>query len=189
MPACPNVRTKQEEQGFKLIAVPTPRIEQKQALRIAGVNATLGAHAQAAFQRIPQAWQLLAQQIPTMPAKTNAASPFPIKRGEERFTTYQVCFGNRAAKSFNFMPGLEVTDFKSIKPGFTGITLPARKYVVFSFEGRREDIGNLRYSISKLYWRRSKYKISDAPNLAVYPPDDDPNSDMVKMEFWVAIQP
>ncbi len=187
--SCPDANRPEEEAGFKVIEVPEPRIERKGELRIAGVNASILAHKEKFFERIPQAWALLSQQLPQVENKTNTLSPFSATAEQGGYATYEICFGGRSNRSFNFMPGVQVSDLESLRPGFTGIRLPPRNYAVFTFDGLREDIGNFRYSLTKVYWKKSKYRRIAAPNIAVYPPSDDPSSEKVKMELWVAVAP
>jgi predicted transcriptional regulator YdeE len=187
--SCPDANTPEEERGFRIIKVQKPRIQRKNELRIAGVNAFILEHNAVSFERIPEAYSVLLQQFPRIEGKTNVMSPFTNGAAKTRFSIYEVCFGNSSGGGFNYMPGVQVKDLKALKPGMTGITLPPRTYAVFSFEGLREDIGNFRYSLTKVYWKSSKYTRIQAPNIAVFPPDDDQSSAKVKMEMWVAIKP
>ncbi|MEF2279917.1 GyrI-like domain-containing protein [Deinococcus sp. YIM 134068] len=184
---CPDA-TPEEEKLFRLIPVPTPRIETKGRLQLVGINAHLAAHQQADFAKIPQAWSLLSSRMVQLEGKTNRSSAFTNVGAPNRFSGYEVCFG-AGGGNFYFMPAVEVSTTRFVPPGMTVLVLPPQRYAVFSFSGQRADIGNLRYSIAKTFWKTSKYVRADAPNITVYPPGDTGRSETVELQFWIPIKP
>jgi predicted transcriptional regulator YdeE len=175
-----------EEAGiFKKVKVPEPRIDQRGDFAVEGSDANLQGHKVQTFELIPKAWQQLNQAIPQMQDAVRPATPM-ADGTKAPPATYALCWGGDPA-SFHFMPGVEVSEVRTLMSGFSGVVVPANRYAVFTYSGPVTGTGDFRWSVGE-YMKASTLKRKNDPNFEVYQPGDDPMASNISMEFWVPIE-
>jgi len=150
-----------------------PNIEMGRALLIAG----LGKHY--TFETsttIPALWQKFQNYLGKIPKQVPAKG-----------VTYGVCH-NMGKDGFDYIAGVEVSDFSGLSPAFARLSIPAQRYAVFT---HKEHISTMR-AVTMTIWKKwlpeSKYKAANAPNFERYGQEFDGRTGNGGFQIWIPIE-
>jgi AraC family transcriptional regulator len=149
-----------------------PRFETGKAFLVAGVGERFN-HDNGAG--IPGLWQRFHQSVDRIPGRIGAVA-------------YGVCCNGDDAGNFDYIAGVEVTDFSDLPREFSRVRIPEQKYAVFT---HREHISTIRRSVSTIWnhWLpTSGFKVADAPNFERYDETFDPLTGNGGLEIWVPVR-
>jgi len=159
------------DQSF-LSALEPPRFETSRPLLIAGLGERYTCETSAA---IPMQWQRFGPYIGNIPGETGDVA-------------YGVCANADDAGNFDYVAGVEVTDFSDLPRELSRVRIPAQKYAVFA---HLEHISTIRRTVNTI-WNKwlpaSGHEIADAPEFERYGPEFDPRSGNGGLEIWVPIK-
>ncbi|BCG89121.1 AraC family transcriptional regulator [Mesorhizobium sp. 113-3-9] len=159
------------DQSF-LSALEPSRFETSRPLLIAGLGERYTCETSAA---IPMQWQRFGPYIGNIPGETGDVA-------------YGVCANGDDAGNFDYVAGVEVTDFSDLPRELSRVRIPAQKYAVFA---HREHISTIRRTVNTI-WNKwlpaSGHEIADAPEFERYGPEFDPRSGNGGLEIWVPIK-
>jgi AraC family transcriptional regulator len=149
-----------------------PRFETCKPLLVAGVGDRFN-HVNGAG--IPGLWQRFHQTVDDIPGRIGAVA-------------YGVCCNGDDAGNFDYIAGVEVSDFSDLPSAFMRVRIPAQKYAVFA---HREHVSTIRRTVNTI-WNRwlpaSGFRVADAPNFERYGESFDPSTGNGGFEIWVPIR-
>jgi AraC family transcriptional regulator len=149
-----------------------PRFVTLKPLLIAGVGERYTCEGSAA---IPGQWQRFHQSVADIPGRVGQVA-------------YGVCCNGDDAGNFDYIAGVEVTDFSDLPREFSRVRIPEQKYAVFT---HREHISTIRRTINTI-WNQwlpaSGLKAADAPNFERYDEKFDPQTGSGGLEIWVPVK-
>jgi AraC family transcriptional regulator len=108
--------------------------------------------------------------------------------GQVGRTTFGVSCNGDDEGNFDYVAGVEVTDFSDLPAGFARVRIAAHKYAVFS---HREHISTIRRTINTIWSRwlpASGHEAADAPSFECFGEEFDPDTGMGGFEIWIAIR-
>jgi AraC family transcriptional regulator len=149
-----------------------PRFEITKPLLIAGIGERYN-HDNAAG--IPGQWQRFHQ----------AAGDIPHRVGK---VAYGVCCNGDDAGNFDYIAGVEVSDFTDLPRPFFRVRIPEARFAVFT---DREHISTIRGTVNTIWnhWLpASGLKVADVPNFERYDENFDPVTGNGGFEIWVPVQ-
>jgi AraC family transcriptional regulator len=149
-----------------------PRFETSKPLLVAGIGDRFS-HENGAG--IPGLWQRFHQTVADLPGRVGQVA-------------YGVCCNGDDAGNFDYIAGVEVTDFSGLPREFMRVRIPAQKYAVFT---HHEHISTIRRTINAIWnhWLpASGFQVADAPNFERYDENFDPNTGNGGFEIWVPIK-
>jgi AraC family transcriptional regulator len=153
------------------IKIEPARFENGEPMLIAGLGQRYTAESSKA---IPAQWQRFAPHIGHVAHQIGK-------------TTYGVICNGDDKGNFDYVCGVQVSDFADLRKDFTQLRLKAQRYAVFA---HRDNISTLRRTIGSI-WREwlpeSKYKTADAPNFERYGPEFDPRTGNGGLEIWIPV--
>jgi AraC family transcriptional regulator len=155
-----------------LVELEAPRLEDGRALLIAGLG---GRYTFETNEGIPAQWQRFGPYIGTIP-------------GQVGWTTYGVCCNTDDAGSFEYICGVEVSDFSDLPEELSRIRLPAQRYAVFSHRGHISTIRSTVYTIWNKWLPESGLAVADAPDFERYDDRFDPKSGSGVVEIWIPMK-
>jgi len=159
------------DQSF-LTSLEPPRFETSRPFLIAGLGERYSCETSAA---IPMQWQRFGPFIGNIPGETGDVA-------------YGVCVNGDDAGNFDYIAGVEVTDFSDLPREFSRVRIPAQKYAVFS---HREHISTIRRTVNTI-WNKwlpaSGHEIADAPEFERYGSEFDPRSGNGGLEIWIPVK-
>jgi AraC family transcriptional regulator len=149
-----------------------PRFVTLKPLLIAGVGERYNCEGSAA---IPGQWQRFHQSVAGIPGRVGQVA-------------YGVCCNGDDAGNFDYIAGVEVTDFSDLPKEFSRVRIPEQKYAVFT---HGEHISTIRRTINTI-WNQwlpaSGLKAADAPNFERYDEKFDPQTGDGGLEIWVPVK-
>ncbi len=149
-----------------------PRFETTKPLLIAGISERYN-HENGAG--IPGQWQRFNQSVENIPSRIGKVA-------------YGVCCNGDDAGNFDYIAGVEVSDFSDLPREFASVRIPEQKYAVFT---HREHISTIRRTINTI-WNQwlpaSGLKAADAPNFERYDEKFDPLTGNGGLEIWVPVK-
>jgi AraC family transcriptional regulator len=149
-----------------------PRFETTKPLLIAGLSERYN-HENGAG--IPGQWQRFNQSVENIPSRIGKVA-------------YGVCCNGDDAGNFDYIAGVEVSDFSDLPREFASVRIPEQKYAVFT---HREHISTIRRTINTI-WNQwlpaSGLKAADAPNFERYDEKFDPLTGNGGLEIWVPVK-
>ncbi len=149
-----------------------PRFETTKPLLIAGISERYN-HDNGAG--IPGQWQRFNQSVENIPSRIGKVA-------------YGVCCNGDDAGNFDYIAGVEVSDFSDLPREFASVRIPEQKYAVFT---HREHISTIRRTINTI-WNQwlpaSGLKAADAPNFERYDEKFDPLTGNGGLEIWVPVK-
>jgi AraC family transcriptional regulator len=101
---------------------------------------------------------------------------------------YGVCCNGDDAGNFDYIAGVEVTDFSDLPREFSRVRIPEQKYAVFTHS---EHISTIRRTVNTIWnhWLPiSGMKAADAPNFERYDEKFDPLSGDGGLEIWIPVK-
>jgi AraC family transcriptional regulator len=149
-----------------------PRFETSKPLLVAGLGERYN-HENGAG--IPGQWQRFHQSVAHIPGRIGPVA-------------YGVCCNGDDAGNFDYIAGVEVSDFSDLPREFSSVRFPEQKYAVFT---HRDHISTIRRTISTIWnhWLpASGLKAADAPNFERYDVSFDPLTGNGGLEIWVPVR-
>jgi AraC family transcriptional regulator len=149
-----------------------PRFETGKPLLVAGIGERYSCESGAA---IPGQWQRFHQSVDHIPGRIGKVA-------------YGVCCNGDDAGNFDYIAGVEVSDFSDLPREFNRVRIPAQKYAVFSHS---EHISTIRRTINTIWnhWLpASGLKAADAPSFERYDVSFDPLTGNGGLEIWIPVK-
>ena len=149
-----------------------PRFETGKPLLVAGIGERYSCESGAA---IPGQWQRFHQSVDHIPGRIGKVA-------------YGVCCNGDDSGNFDYIAGVEVSDFSDLPREFSSIRIPVQKYAVFT---HRDHISTIRRTINTIWnhWLpASGLKAADAPNFERYDENFDPLTGNGGLEIWVPVR-
>ena len=150
----------------------TPRFETGKPLLVAGLGERYNFESGAA---IPGQWQRFGQAVSGIPARVGQVS-------------YGVCCNGDDAGNFDYIAGVEVSDFSDLPREFAKVRIPEQRYAVFT---HKDHISTIRRTITTIWnaWLpASGLKAADAPNFERYGENFDPVTGNGGIEIWIPVR-
>jgi AraC family transcriptional regulator len=149
-----------------------PRFETAKAFLVAGIGDRFS-HENGAG--IPGLWQRFHQSVADIPGRIGQVA-------------YGVCCNGDDAGNFDYIAGVEVTDYSDLPREFSKVRIPEQRYAVFT---HREHVSTIRRTVNTIWnhWLpASGLKIADAPNFERYGTNFDPLTGNGGFEIWVPVR-
>ena len=149
-----------------------PRFETGKALLVAGIGERYTCEGSAA---IPGQWQRFHQSVDNIPARIGKVA-------------YGVCCNGDDSGNFDYIAGVEVSDFSDLPREFARVRIPEAKYAVFT---HAEHISTIRRTVNTIWnhWLpASGVKAADAPSFERYDENFDPLSGNGGLEIWIPVR-
>jgi AraC family transcriptional regulator len=155
-----------------LDTLPSPRFETGKPLLVAGIGERYTCESSAA---IPNQWQRFHQSVANTPGRIGQVA-------------YGVCCNGDDAGNFDYIAGVEVTDFSDLPREFSRVRIPEQRYAVFTHS---EHISTIRRTINTI-WNQwlpaSGLQAADAPNFERYDEKFDPMTGNGGLEIWIPVR-
>jgi AraC family transcriptional regulator len=149
-----------------------PRFETSRPLLVAGVGERYN-HENGAG--IPSQWQRFQQAVDDIPGRIGKVA-------------YGVCCNGDDAGNFDYIAGVEVSDFSDLPRPFFRVRIPEHRYAVFT---HRDHVSTIRRTINTI-WNQwlpaSGLKVADAPVFERYDESFDPLTGNGGLEIWVPVR-
>ncbi len=150
----------------------TPRFEISRPLLVAGVGERYN-HENGAG--IPSQWQRFHQSVDDISGRIGKVA-------------YGVCCNGDDAGNFDYIAGVEVSDFSDLPRPFFRVRIPEQRYAVFT---HRDHISTVRSTVNTI-WNQwlpaSGLTVADAPNFERYDENFDPLTGNGGFEIWVPVR-
>jgi AraC family transcriptional regulator len=149
-----------------------PRFQIGKAFLVAGVGERYTCDSSAA---IPGQWQRFHQTVENIPSRVGKVA-------------YGVCCNGDDAGNFDYIAGVEVSDFSDLPREFSRVRIPEQRYAVFT---HRDHISTVRRTINTIWnhWLpASGLKAADAPNFERYDENFDPVTGNGGLEIWLPVK-
>jgi AraC family transcriptional regulator len=149
-----------------------PRFVTGKPLLIAGLGERYSCESGAA---IPGQWQRFHHQVQNIPGRIGPVA-------------YGVCCNGDDAGNFDYIAGVEVSDFSDLPREFSRVRIPEQKYAVFA---HHDHVSTIRRTITTIWnqWLPSSgLKAADAPNFERYDENFDPLTGNGGFEIWVPVR-
>ena len=149
-----------------------PHFQTGKSLLVAGIGERYNCESSAG---IPGHWQRFHQSVENIPGRIGHVA-------------YGVCCNGDDAGNFDYITGVEVSDFSDLPREFASVRIPGQKYAVFT---HRDHISTIRRTINTI-WNQwlpaSGLKAADAPNFERYDENFDPLTGNGGLEIWVPVR-
>jgi AraC family transcriptional regulator len=149
-----------------------PRFETGKPLLVAGVGERYNCEGAAA---IPGQWQRFHQCVENIPDRIGKVA-------------YGVCCNGDDSGNFDYIAGVEVSDFSDLPREFSRVRIPEQRYAVFTHS---DHISTIRRTVNTIWnhWLpASGMKAADAPNFERYDKKFDPLTGNGGLEIWVPVK-
>lgn len=156
-----------------LVELETPRTEAGRVLRVAGLA---GRYTFETNEGIPAQWQRFAPRFGNIP-------------GQVGWNSYGICCNGDGEGGFDYVCGVEVSDFSDVPEELSRVCLAARPYLVFTHRGHISTFRNTVYTIWNKYVPESGIEVADAPDFELYDERFDPRSGSGAVEIWIPVKP
>jgi AraC family transcriptional regulator len=150
-----------------------PRFETSKPLLVAGLSERINHENNGAG--IPNQWHRFHQSVDDIPGRIGKVA-------------YGVCCNGDDSGNFDYIAGVEVTDFSDLPREFSRVRIPEQKYAVFTHS---EHISTIRRTINTIWnhWLpMSGMKAADAPNFERYDEKFDPMTGNGGLEIWIPVR-
>jgi AraC family transcriptional regulator len=151
-----------------------PRFETGKAMLVAGVGERYN-HANGGTAAIPGQWQRYHQKVDEIPDRVGNVA-------------YGVCCNGDDSGNFDYIAGVEVSDFSNLPREFSRVRIPEQKYAVFTHS---EHISTIRRTVNTIWnhWLpESGLCVADAPNFERYDEKFDPATGNGGLEIWIPVK-
>jgi AraC family transcriptional regulator len=149
-----------------------PRFETAKAFLVAGVGERIACDNGAI---IPSLWHRFHQEVADIPARIGNVA-------------YGVCCNGDDAGNFDYIAGVEVSDFSDLPRRYGRIRIPEQRYAVFT---HTDHVASIRRTVNTI-WNQwlpaSGLKAADAPNFERYDERFDPATGNGGFEIWVPVR-
>jgi AraC family transcriptional regulator len=152
--------------------LPPPRFETSHPLLVAGLGERYTWESGAA---IPGQWQRFHQSVGNIPGRIGQVA-------------YGVCCNGDDAGNFDYIAGVQVSDFSDLPREFSSVRIPEQKYAVFA---HRDHISTIRRTINTIWneWLpASGLQAADAPSFERYDENFDPLTGNGGLEIWLPVK-
>jgi AraC family transcriptional regulator len=149
-----------------------PRFQTGNAFLVAGIGERYTCDSSAA---IPGQWQRFHQSVENIPGRVGKVA-------------YGVCSNGDDAGNFDYIAGVEVSDFSDLPREFSRVRIPEQRYAVFT---HRDHISSIRRTVNTIWnhWLpASGLKAADAPNFERYDENFNPPTGNGGLEIWVPVR-
>ena len=149
-----------------------PRFQTTKPLLIAGLGERYTCESSAG---IPGQWQRFAQSVENIPGRVGKVA-------------YGVCCNGDDSGNFDYIAGVEVSDFSDLPREFSRVRIPEQRYAVFT---HRDHISTIRRTINTIWndWLpASGLKAADAPNFERYDEKFDSLTGNGGLEIWIPVR-
>ncbi len=156
-----------------IVKLEEPRFENGNTLLIAGIGARYTFETN---QGIPFQWQRFRPYIGNVPSQVG-------------YTTYGVCCNGDTAGSFEYVAGVEVSDFSDLPAELTRVRIPEQRYAVFTHRDHISTMRSTVYTIWNKWLPASGVELADAPNFERYTEEFNPEAGTGVVEIWLPVRP
>ncbi len=149
-----------------------PRFVNGKVLLIAGVGARYDCNSSAG---IPAQWQRFLPHFGNIPGQISRVA-------------YGVICNSDDEGNFDYICGVEVSDFSALPADFSHVRIPEQRYAVFS---HREHISAIRRTMNTIWSKwlpESAHEVVDAPLFERYAEDFDSTTGKGGVEVWIPIK-
>lgn len=157
---------------IRTVTLGAPRFEDKPARLFAGLNDTFSNKNPAG---IPALWQRFNAYWGAIPHMVTGAA-------------YGICHTYDDSGNFDYVAGVEVTEFTDLAPELFRLRVPAQRYAVFSHPGHISDIRSVCHTIWNSWLPGSGVKAADTPVQERYHARFDPVTGQGGFEIWLPIK-
>jgi AraC family transcriptional regulator len=150
-----------------------PRFETGKPLLVAGISERCTHENGGAG--IPNQWQRFHQKVGDIPDRVGQVA-------------YGVCCNGDDSGNFDYIAGVEVSDFSDLPREFSRVRIPEQRYAVFT---HRDHISSIRRTVNTIWnhWLpASGLKAADAPSFERYDENFDPLTGNGGLEIWVPVK-
>ena len=154
-----------------LIELGEPRLEEHAEFLVAGLGAR---YAFETNQGIPAQWQKFAPHIGHVPGQV----------GPE---TYGVACNFDNLGTFEYIAGVQVSDYSKVPEGFATVKIPAHRYAIFTHPAHVSRLRRTHYTIWNKWQPSSGYEFLGA-NFERYGKGFDPVSGTGPIEVWMPVK-
>ena len=150
-----------------------PRFETGKAMLVAGVGERCTHENGGAG--IPNQWQRFHQKVGDIPDRVGQVA-------------YGVCCNGDDSGNFDYIAGVEVSDFSDLPREFSRVRIPEQRYAVFT---HRDHISSIRRTVNTIWnhWLpASGLNAADAPSFERYDENFDPLTGNGGLEIWVPVK-
>jgi len=152
--------------------LPAPRFVDAGAMQIAGLQKRYNCEA---LGEIPAQWAQFAPHLGSIP-------------GEKPGAAFGVCHNYDGEGSFDYLSGVEVTDFALAPPEFARLRLTPKRYAVFEINRHISTIRDAIHTIWSKWLPESGHEAAEAPEFERYSIRFDPRSGLGGYEIWLPIK-
>jgi AraC family transcriptional regulator len=149
-----------------------PRFQISRPLLVAGLG---GRYSSENGAGIPGQWQRFHQCVADIPNRIGKLA-------------FGVCCNGDDAGNFDYIAGVEVSDFSDLPREFARVRIPEQRYVVFT---HKDHISTIRRTVNTIWnhWLpASGLKAADAPNFERYDENFNPSTGDGGLEIWVPVK-
>jgi AraC family transcriptional regulator len=149
-----------------------PRFTTGKPLLVAGISERYSSDNGAG---IPGQWQRFHQSVGNIPDRIGKVA-------------YGVCCNGDDAGNFDYIAGVEVSDYTDLPREFSRVRIPEQRYAVFA---HRDHISTIRRTINTIWnhWLpASGLKAADAPSFERYDENFDSSTGSGGLEIWVPVR-
>ena len=149
-----------------------PRFEISKPLLVAGLGERYTSENGAG---IPNQWQRFHQSVEDIPGRIGKVA-------------YGVCCNGDDAGNFDYISGVEVSDFSDLPREFSRVRIPEQRYAVFT---HRDHVSTIRRTVNTIWnhWLPATgLKAADAPNFERYDENFDPLTGNGGLEIWIPVR-
>jgi len=150
-----------------------PRFQTGKPLLIAGLGERINQENKGAG--IPGQWNRFHQSAQNIPDRVGKVA-------------YGVCCNGDDTGNFDYIAGVEVSDFSDLPREFSRVRIPEQKYAVFT---HRDHISTIRRTVNTIWnhWLPAAgLKAADAPNFERYDENFDPVIGDGGLEIWIPVK-
>ena len=156
----------------RFVDLKPPRLENGKAMRIAGLSER---YTSATLQGIPSLWQRFNPYIGNL-------------AGQIGDLAYGVCCPSDESQQFEYIAGVEVSNFAGLPSEFRHIQIEPQQYAVFTHEGHVSSIRNTCYTIWNQWLPESDYEQAESLDFERYDERFDPQTGNGIVEIWVPVK-
>jgi AraC family transcriptional regulator len=149
-----------------------PRFQTGTPLLVAGIGERYSCENGAA---IPGQWQRFRQSVENIPGRIGKVA-------------YGVCCNGDDSGNFDYIAGVEVSDFSDLPRGFSTVRIPEQRYAVFTHRDHISAIRRTTNTIWNQWLPASGLKAADAPSFERYDENFDPLTGNGGLEIWVPVR-
>ncbi len=124
---------------------------------------------------IPNQWQRFHQEVAGIPGRIGPVA-------------YGVCCNGDDAGNFDYVAGVEVTDFSDLPREFSRVRIPEQRYAVFTHSDHVSVIRRTVNTIWNHWLPASGLKAADAPSFERYDEMFDPMTGNGGLEIWIPVR-